>query len=419
MRTIYSCAEFQEVNVPIAELVEDDRLNVYPAVLGRGFFDIDLRQGRLVVTAKSFIGLIPLNDRVALHVAPRFPIKNLFYVIARSDLSGRFLPGLGRGYELTPAPDFGAVRVFTERILEILGTASREGLLRKYLPRETSSHMSGELMISETVSRYRSAGIKHKYVWRSYDLSESTEENRLVKSALQKVASYYSNNQDADSESLRRAIEALMPIFSRVELGSAGLNQRRISIGRMIADLPSGKKWYAGLLWLSYLINGNKGVKIESLGAASFDTMVIDMAVVFESFVRNVVSTKIHQIGDDLVLRDGNRFPLPLFMDRNEHTVHPDLYLLRRGKPIVVIDAKYKPAFKASDRYEVLAFCDALRVRLAILLAPQIPGTCRKKYLGITPSGIRLVELRINLGAEDLVEEENTFLSELKNLLLE
>src|SRR5262249_21120280 len=109
-------------------------------------------------------------------------------------------------------------------------------------------------------------------------------------------------------------------------------------------------------------------------------------------------------------VRDGNKQMVPLFTEGRDYKVAPDLYLLRSGKAVAVLDPKYKPEPTRADRYEILAFCEALQVKRAIFVSPAVPGTPLTSFYGKTPSGIEMHEIRFDLSANNIFDEETAFL---------
>ena len=146
-------------------------------------------------------------------------------------------------------------------------------------------------------------------------------------------------------------------------------------------------------------------------------TMVVNLADIFESYVRQVIKENLNAVLPGAVLRDGNRHQVALFMQGGQNTVKPDIYLESSGKSPVVLDAKYKPALRAADRYEVLAFCEALQSKLAIFVSPSERGKQDTKFIGRTPGGIELHSVRIDLGSRDIRDEEGRFISRLRSVI--
>ena len=71
--TVYKVSEHDAVEVPLADLVGEggSGLALDPTIVGRNYFDIQLRGSSLLVQARGYVGRIPLNERVALEVVPR------------------------------------------------------------------------------------------------------------------------------------------------------------------------------------------------------------------------------------------------------------------------------------------------------------------------------------------------------------
>jgi 5-methylcytosine-specific restriction enzyme subunit McrC len=81
VREIVSVREYDSLSLPVESLVQRGRLDVYEWIAGSKFLSANLSGNSLVLRASGLIGIIPLNDRVALNVSPRFSISNLTRVI--------------------------------------------------------------------------------------------------------------------------------------------------------------------------------------------------------------------------------------------------------------------------------------------------------------------------------------------------
>src|SRR5216684_7817826 len=86
---IYDCQERHAVNLPLDHvLLPNGKLDILPAVMSKGYFDIDYRGDALSFVAGRYVGLIPINDRVLIDVKPKVPVKNLLRLI---DIAGEEL----------------------------------------------------------------------------------------------------------------------------------------------------------------------------------------------------------------------------------------------------------------------------------------------------------------------------------------
>jgi 5-methylcytosine-specific restriction enzyme subunit McrC len=263
-RTVYQCREFEPVEVPLDRLISGGQVQVYPSA--EKYFDLDYRAGRLVIAPKSYVGLIPINDDVAIQVLPRFPISNLFHVLHRSSATLRFIEGFTRSYELQKPDSLSDPIAMLANQLVALGVETlRSGLLRRYLRVTDDLNLGGSLDLSSTVTRFRVQGIRGRSAWVRTEHSYQLRENQLVKLALQRVVGYLARGGSRiDLERLRAAKELLFA-FDRVAAPSTGLHFDETELAQMVARLPSLHRQYAALLWLSYLLHARRGISEGSL----------------------------------------------------------------------------------------------------------------------------------------------------------
>jgi len=147
-----------------------------------------------------------------------------------------------------------------------------------------------------------------------------------------------------------------------------------------------------------------------------FDTFVVNMADVFEDYIRLLVATSAEKIGAGTKAKNGNIDQVNLFVDGGGHKVKPDIYLQRGGTNLAVLDAKYKPTLKSADRYEVLAFCEALGAKKAILISPS-EGHTAPLLMGKTQGSVEMWLIKIDLSAIDINAAEQQFIQEISQVL--
>ncbi|WP_397544706.1 hypothetical protein [Roseovarius salis] len=92
------------------------------------------------------------------------------------------------------------------------------------------------------------------------------------------------------------------------------------------------------------------------------------------------------------------------------------MIICRGDEVIAVLDAKYKPDPKESDRYEVLSFMDALPVSLGGFVCPA-DGVDTSRFLGTTASGKEMVLLRYDLAAVDPDVEADRFAANVLRMI--
>ncbi len=80
-------------------------------------------------------------------------------------------------------------------------------------------------------------------------------------------------------------------------------------------------------------------------------------------------------------------------------------------------DAKYKCEPSTQDRYEILAFCEALGVQRAAIICPLVNAGPRVTHHGTTRTGRRISIVKIDLAATNMQSEETAFVLALTNEL--
>jgi len=132
------------------------------------------------------------------------------------------------------------------------------------------------------------------------------------------------------------------------------------------------------------------------------------MAELFEEYVRKTISSRIDDLLPGARVKNGNVEQVPLFKQGGANQVQPDIYVMKDQATVAVIDAKYKPTISAADRYEVLAFCEALQCKIAILVSPS-NGDMTESFMGETLGGVRMFHLFFDVTANDLDKAEQIF----------
>lgn len=404
--------------VPISEVVERGELDIFPEVRSKGYFDIDLRQGRLVLTAKNYIGLIPINSRVSIHVAPRAPIQNVLYLAQRANKAVSYVPRFTRGYAVTKLTSGHPEEVFAEPLVNYAVDVECNGLMRRYISRIVTGFRGRILFAPTIVQRLRSAGTFGQ-VREVTEFSTDIPENRAIKEVLRHAYHYFSTIKRKDAQALAKRSAALIGLFESVSDRSQTTPELFTALPQMIRRLPGNHVGYEPILWLCYLIATRQAVSLETFGPARIETMLINVADVFEGYVRTLIAENLHNFLPTAQWHDGNIRQVPLFRQGLDMTVKPDVYVTLNGKTLLVLDAKYKPSLKAADRYEVIAFCEALQSRCAIFVSPADRGTAPVRFLGRTPGGIDMHEIRIDLASDQMDVEENEFVGKLATIVHE
>lgn len=180
----------------------------------------------------------------------------------------------------------------------------------------------------------------------------------------------------AENQVFRTALRLMMtvPRLSDELLRKLLLVERRFN---GVTLLPAGRRprWhpnrlnkaYVPALRLAEIILQRLSVEYADgeLSAASF---VVNMPLVFEQFVGTAVREALRSRPGITTIRP------TAFLDTAEAvTIEPDVVYSERGRPVVVLDAKYKleretGGFPNSDLYQMLGYCTALDVTKGLLI---------------------------------------------------
>ena len=216
-QVIHPCYEHSDVAIPIKDLLgPDGGLDIYPDISGKGYFDIDYRKGELVLKAKGFVGLIPISDRLAIRVEPRTPIANLMYMIWRSGGEMKSLKSYVRTYRELPGTVADPERLYVSTFISAMTGVRGAGLLKQYLHRESERETRGRLLLGQTVSRFRSHGVRHLHVFDVTDHTVNNLANRILKATamrlLRRVRTDHASFETGAAESLRDLLKLFEPV---------------------------------------------------------------------------------------------------------------------------------------------------------------------------------------------------------------
>jgi 5-methylcytosine-specific restriction enzyme subunit McrC len=408
--TPHVCKEYETLAVPMREIMDaDGRFDIYPEVRSKGYFDIDYVEGRLVLKSRGWVGLIPLSDRVTIHVLPRAPIGNLIYMVWRAGLNISGLETFVRGYQEDEERLENPEAVYFGTFLRTLREIHQTGILRRYRERETDRELRGRLLLTKTVSRFRSHGIAHRQVFSVFDHSVDIAENRILKHTAERLANHFRHDTSTHGKETHAELRRLLGLFGHVDCSRVRPEDvARLTQG-LVRGLPVTHRFYEPALWLSYLIATKSGVVMEKTGRARFETVLIDVATVFESYVRKLCDDAAATDLGGCRVCDGNKLPVSLFADHTRFPTKPDIYFKRAGIAVALADMKYKPVLKSEDRYEILGFCEALKVDSAAFVCPRFNAEGDVTLHGTTLGGRKIHILTLDLAAKDMRAEEKRF----------
>lgn len=414
MIEVVECEEFGKIEIGVGALLVDGELSLDSRIVDRGYLNVSLSAGRVVLRADRFVGLIPVNDRLSIRIRPRALISNIAHMIVKSGIAPAAIPEFSRGYLPRFETGTNVEKVYYAPLISGIERILKTGIMKTYVEVENPPAWRGRFLVSDTVKRHRARNVRYRGEFDFKTLSYGGLENVALKHSLKIVRAWLLSEKDAKYASFIRRADAALSCMTTIPDLRSRVDLLVQEIGRSAGRVPPHYSHYRDPLWTAYLLLQSKLPDLSADGFVTLDSLVVDMSKVFEAYVRAVLIERAEERGWTVV--DGNLKSFPFFTGSNAYSVHPDIVVMKGGEPVALIDAKYKPDPKEGDRYEVLAFMDIVGVVRGGFVCPQRPGQI-SSVLGHTSAGKELSLLRFDLAAPDLEVEAARFVNNLARLV--
>lgn len=413
MTEIIECEEFSEISIDLRRLHVNGEFTLDRRVATRGYLAAAMRGGEIVLRTTRFVGTIPLTPGLSVRVAPRAKIRNLSYMVVKSGVAATAISGFSRGY----LPKFEGLseseKFYSELLIEGVRKVERRGYLKSYVRPRRVPPWRGKVLVSATVRMYVSKGIRYRQAWEQSTLSVSNIENIAIKRALKEVVAWFRLNRPGSAQ--RREAERLLHGMQHVEDSELEGWVVVRELGNRIRSFPRQWKLYQEVLWVAYLVLQRVLPDVAREGIIPLQSLILDVSEVFEAYLRNELSLRLGRKGYQV--DDGRRVTYRLFQEGGKYRVQPDMVIRQNDTVVAVMDAKYKPEPKEDDRYEVIAFMDALGVEIGGFVCPAVEEQ-RSRMLGTTRAGKELALLRYDLRANNPIAEVDRLFANVLTLLL-
>lgn len=433
----YQVEEWGVVDAPVTDLLAGGRLDVHPSVIDSGYFTVRSRRGRLVLQAGGFIGAIPLNDRVAIEVTPRVPLRNLARILRLAGHAPSAIEDTARRYEREPGMHPSLLDLYARALAAHVGDIRLRGLLREYTPRhEVTSFPRGRILLNETVESLRPRGVSHRLPVEWHQRTTDNPCNRCIKYVVWFLARHRSDIVQGQATSQGRVVREALNRSWRVFDSVAFDRSRaflRAPVVTGVRPLPPVRAYYRPVLDLCLAVIRQQGVSLDrDTGDLGLPSLVVDMSAAFEAYVRAVLTRHAAQDGWGVAVLDGNHRPpggaaKGLFHDGDDVRATPDIVLTRgtgddRAYPLL-LEVKYKPADRGLSREDLnqaVAYGVSYRCADVVLVQPR-GATVDDAAIGLrrlgTIDATTYHRYTYDLGADDLVGQEQRFVSAITSLL--
>jgi 5-methylcytosine-specific restriction enzyme subunit McrC len=309
--------------------------------------------GLWTVQARGRVGVAQLGD-MEVWIAPKLPIARLLFLAGYAN--GTKQPGWRDEDVVGLDTAEGLVPVVARFLCHQAEQALRQGPLKGYRTIEESSPiLRGRLREADQLRRRHGRAIPMEI--RHDDFTVDVPENQILLAAITRMA-----RVPRVRDEHRQRLAALRAALASVSVPERGaglpawqpnrLNQRYHAVLRL-----------AEIIWQATSPEHLRG----SLLAGGF---LFNLWKIFEDFV-------VAAFAEELQVRHGG-VPrnYPCHLDQNcAVTMRPDLVWQVNGRPVAVLDAKYKPekpsGYPDADLYQILAYCIALRLPRGHLVYAQ------------------------------------------------
>ena len=408
--------ERKEIDIPISEIVLDGgKLNILPSV--KKYFSVDYKpkNDKLTLVAGQYIGLIPINDGLAIDIKPKFSISNLTRIVAIAEEKFNTLNFFSRGYHKNENSAPVVFEFMAECLANELEAIYIEGLLKDYLQfSDLTYKIKGRINIASSIKDLWSKGDFSRASINYFDFTANNQYNKLIKITIEycifELRKISTNRKDI----LNKLIE-LHNIFQSV---TTDVNRNFIADISLLIDndkLSALRHYYVNICDICIVILNRTGISFDVDGNdVTMSTFTLDMANIFEKYLLNVIRKNRDKLPDDVYVLDGNKegskklYNQPSFAKSD---AKPDIVIKKGDKYAVIADVKYKSSSKDSDRYQIVTHALSYSAKIAVLLLPKDDFRAEQSSVKLGGIGsefeIIIHEYYFDLTAKDLEEEEN------------
>lgn len=445
-RRVIDCLEFRDSEVPVEDLFYDGKLQIDPRIAREGYVTIGSKQDRMVLSAGPYVGLIPVNDRVAVNIKTGIPAGNVFRLLRIGGGETKTIEWFRQSYAFVDEPPPSLLDLFANALLAAVREIEVGGIHRAYeRVLEDTSTPRGRLIVGDTLQRHYARGLEYQVVASWFEQTTDTGPNRLVKYALYALAMRYRQIDDSAGTTRRErngAAEMLVRL-NRAYHWFAGArldHELRFRDDRLVRDpakLPTIRAYYRPAIDVARTILHLRGLANDAgKDDLSLGSLAIRMSSVFENYLRTVLRTEMARVRPDIAVLDGN---VAWNQERNDgaskdlfdpgatekSVATPDIVLRSsraKGKVIravLVIDTKYKreTGDKRPDLNQVIAYGLSYRANHVVLALPAPTRTDNS----LRPAGaigkLRVWRYFFDLEAPDIAEEERRFARNVAGLI--
>jgi 5-methylcytosine-specific restriction enzyme subunit McrC len=424
---IINCEEYGAIQIPFRDLLgPTGTLRLNPEVEKGDFFNVSMSRGRLTLSARNYVGYIPLNENVVVYVRPRVPVANLTAVAELAGMPHVMFSSL-RDYSLAATWSDSFLDVYASALADHLEYIVISGLLREYRrDEEVTSFPSGRVMLSQTLRASAAHGRKYRAHITRYARTADNAPNRCLKYAMWLVAHHYANRAQWTREAriVNRRLNTAYTFFDGVGLDpTQAFLADPVVAGRR--DVPALRAYYSDALDVARVIIRQQGLRLEGgdVAGVRLPSLAVNMSRLFEEYVRRALQLYAADSAWAWQVLDGNGLgSKPLYKDRMSPRANPDIVITRPESRPLVLEIKYRPVTDISprdDTNQAVTYAACYDTNRVVIIYPCDTG----QLAGLRKIGdighVAVYQYRIDLGSADLGLEAAGFGTAVASLLYE
>ncbi|PHS15836.1 MAG: restriction endonuclease [Kangiella sp.] len=418
--------ERKEINIAISEIIKDGgKLNIYPSV--KNYFSIDYKPKKdtLTLVAGGYIGLIPINDDLAIEIKPKFSISNLTRIVSIAEDEFNTLSFFTRKYQEKGESNTIIFEFLTECLANELEILDSEGILKEYLLRTENAHnIRGRIDINQSIKALWSHGHFNKATTQYYDFSPNNAFNQLIKYTL-KFCIDKLNSTSSSKVILRERLIDFYTSFEAIELDESRGFMEIVTNAIKDNKLSVLRRYYVNICEVCRLIIDRIGISFDSEGIdLETNSFTLDMANTFEKYLLNSIRIHRQNFPTNTLILDGNKEGKKKFYNQPslaKGNAKPDIIIRIDGETKIIADAKYKSRTKDTDRYQVISHALSYGANKAVLILPTDEQKLTERLIKLGSVGdsfkVDVYEYFIDLSSNDLESEELNLTDSLVSLL--
>lgn len=420
---IIAAKERTEINVDINLIVKNgNKLDIYPEI--RNFFSIDYKpkSNSLILFSGKYIGLIPVNDNLAIDIKPKFSISNINRMIITSGEYLQALTFFNRHYSESPTDSNITLKFLIECFLREMKILYENGILKNFVKKNTvSSNIKGKLNIPLSLKNLWAKGLFHKASIDFNELTPDNDANRFIKCALIESLSELRKNYPE----LKKLIADNVFFLEMFDGVQDFMNENPIELYQSNKDFGDLRDYYRNIVKSSELILAKKGISFELIEENVFlNSYYIDMETIFEKYLFVFLKEYFLKNYTEISVKDGNTDGKKKFFNKyslGTGDAKPDVIIKKGENTLLIADAKYKNKTKDTDRYQVISHAVSFNCRYTVLISPRPEHYSGQKLRKVGDVGddikINVYEYFIDLSNTNLESEEGELAEALYGLV--